>query len=91
MGISKKVFEVTQGFQFDRFAEDIEFSIRIKKAGFRVGLIAEAFVFHKRRSNFFQFFKQVFNFGKGRALIGKKHPEEVRITHWFPAVFPLEQ
>lgn len=89
MGISKKVFEVTQGFQFDRFAEDIEFSIRIKKAGFRVGLIAEAFVFHKRRSNFFQFFKQVFNFGKGRALIGKVHPEEVRITHWFPAAFTI--
>jgi hypothetical protein len=54
-----------------------------------VGLIPEAFVFHKRRTNFIQFFKQVFNFGKGRALIGKVHPEEVKLAHWFPALFTL--
>jgi len=89
MGIARKVFEVTEGFRFDRFAEDIEFSIRMKKAGFRTGLISDAFVYHKRRANFYQFFKQVFNFGKGRALIGKVHPEEVRIAHWFPALFTL--
>lgn len=89
MGMSKAVFEKTQGFAFDRFAEDIELSIRMKKAGFRTGLIPDAFVFHKRRSTFVQFFKQVFNFGKGRALIGRVHPEEVKFTHWFPAVFLL--
>ncbi|HET9485882.1 MAG TPA: glycosyltransferase [Chryseosolibacter sp.] len=89
MGISKKVFEVTEGFRFDRYAEDIELSIRMKKAGFRIGLISDAFVYHKRRATFFQFFKQVFNFGKGRALIGKVHPEEVKLTHWFPALFTI--
>jgi len=89
MGISKKVFEVTGGFKFDRYAEDIEFSIRMKKAGFRIGLISDAFVFHRRRATFFQFFRQVFNFGKGRALVGKAHAEEVRIAHWFPAFFTL--
>lgn len=89
MGISKKVFQVTGGFRFDRYAEDIEFSIRMKKEGFRIGLIPEAFVFHKRRSTFPQFFKQVSNFGKGRALIGTVHPEEIKITHWFPTVFTL--
>lgn len=89
MGISRKVFEVTQGFKFDRFAEDIELSIRMKKAGFRIGLISEAFVYHKRRATFIQFFQQVFNFGKGRALIGKVHPEEVRVAHWFPAFFTI--
>ena len=89
MGISRHVFEVTGGFQFDRFAEDIEFSIRMKKSGFRTGLIPEAFVYHKRRATFNQFFKQVFNFGKGRALVGKVHPEEVKLTHWFPAMFTI--
>lgn len=87
MGISRAVYERTQGFSFDRFAEDIEFSIRMKKAGFRTGLISDAFVFHKRRANLAQFFRQVFNFGKGRAMIGRVHPEEVRLTHWFPAIF----
>lgn len=87
MGISRKVFEVTNGFTFSRLAEDIEFSIRMKKAGFKVGLIEKAFVFHKRRTTFNQFFKQVFNFGKGRVLIGTVHPEEVKLTHWFPTIF----
>ena len=87
MGISRNVFAVTGGFRFDRFAEDIEFSIRMKKAGFQIGLISEAFVYHKRRAGFLQFFRQVFFFGKGRALIGKVHPGEVKIAHWFPASF----
>lgn len=89
MGISSAVFQSTGGFKFDRYAEDIEFSIRMRNAGFKVGLIPEAFVYHKRRTNFSQFFRQVFNFGKGRALIGKKYPREVKLTHWFPAFFTL--
>lgn len=89
MGLSRKVFEATGGFQFDRLAEDIELSIRIRQKGFRVGLIPEAYVYHKRRSGFGQFFNQVFNFGKGRALVGKRHPKEVKLTHWIPALFTL--
>ncbi|HEY0743566.1 MAG TPA: glycosyltransferase [Chryseosolibacter sp.] len=89
MGISRTVFEQTGGFQFDRYAEDIEFSIRMKEKGFRIGLIPEAFVYHKRRTSLSQFYKQVFHFGKGRALIGKKYPSEVKLTHWFPTGFFL--
>jgi len=89
MGISRKVFETTHGFAFDRFAEDIEFSIRMKEAGFHVGLIADAFVYHKRRTNFKQFYHQVFNFGRGRVLVGRKHPTEIKLTHWFPSIFVM--
>lgn len=87
MGISRNVFEKTRGFAFDRYAEDIEFSVRMKKGGFKVGLIPEAFVFHKRRTTFEQFYRQVSNFGKGRAMVGKVHPDEVKATHWFPTLF----
>jgi hypothetical protein len=52
-----------------------------------VGLIPEAFVYHKRRTSWRQFFRQVSNFGKGRVLVGRAHPGEVKLTHWFPAVF----
>jgi glycosyltransferase involved in cell wall biosynthesis len=89
MGISRKVFDATGGFKFDRYAEDIEFSIRMKEAGFQVGLISEAFVYHKRRTTFKQFFHQVYNFGRGRALIGRVYPREVKLTHWFPTLFTL--
>lgn len=87
MGISREVFEKTGGFTFTRLAEDIEFSIRMRKMGFRVGLIPEAFVYHKRRTSLEQFFQQVTNFGKGRVLVGKVHPGEIKLTHWFPTVF----
>lgn len=87
MGISKSVFEKTGGFAFDRLAEDIELSIRMKKMGFRVGLIPAAYVYHKRRTSLRQFFYQVQGFGRGRVRVGKVHPEEMKITHWFPAVF----
>jgi glycosyltransferase involved in cell wall biosynthesis len=89
MGMSKKVFSATNGFRFTRFAEDIELSIRMKEAGFNVGLIEEAFVYHKRRANLKQFFWQVSNFGKGRVHIGNAYPSEVKITHWIPALFTL--
>lgn len=89
MGLSRRVYEVTKGFQFDRFAEDIELSIRMRLADFKVGLIPEAFVYHKRRTTLQQFFKQVYNFGKGRVLVGNRFPGEVKLTHWFPTLFML--
>lgn len=87
MGIRREAFKLTGGFHFDRFAEDIELSIRMKKMGLRVGLIPEAFVYHQRRATFKAFFYQVSNFGKGRVLVGRAHSGEVRLVHWFPALF----
>ncbi|HCM77962.1 MAG TPA: glycosyltransferase [Cytophagales bacterium] len=89
MGISKNVFLKTGGFKFDRFAEDIEFSLRMKQSGFRIGYIPEAYVYHKRRTNFKQFFWQVFNFGRGRVLVNRVHSGAVKITHWLPAFYTI--
>lgn len=87
MGISRNVFEKTGGFKFNRLAEDIELSIRMRKHGFKVVLLAEAFVYHKRRTTLKQFYNQVSSFGKGRIQVGREHPGEIKLTHWFPAVF----
>ncbi len=87
MGMTKESFIKTGGFKFDRLAEDIELSIRMKNLGLRIGLIPEAFVFHKRRIDFEQFFRQVSGFGKGRILVGRAHPGSVKLMHWFPALF----
>ena len=89
MGMSREVYERTKGFQFDRYAEDIELSVRIRKLGFKTSLIPDAFVYHKRRTSLPQFFKQVSNFGKGRILVGRNHPGEIKIVHWLPAFFLL--
>jgi glycosyltransferase involved in cell wall biosynthesis len=87
MGMSRKAYEQTGGFKFDRFAEDIEFSLRAVKLGLKVGLIPEAFVYHKRRATFGQFFRQVSNFGKGRVHVGREHRGAIKLTHWFPSFF----
>jgi cellulose synthase/poly-beta-1,6-N-acetylglucosamine synthase-like glycosyltransferase len=70
-------------------AEDIELSIRMKNAGFRSVLIPDAFVYHKRRVNFEQFYNQVSNFGRGRIQVGRAHPGAVKLTHWLPAFFTV--
>jgi glycosyltransferase involved in cell wall biosynthesis len=87
MGMTREAYQKTGGFLFERYAEDIELSMRAVKLGLRVGLIADAFVYHKRRTNFNQFFKQVSNFGMGRIHVGRAHPGAIKITHWFPAFF----
>jgi glycosyltransferase involved in cell wall biosynthesis len=89
MGLSREVYKRTGGFAFARFAEDIELSIRMHQAGFKVGLIRDAYVYHKRRASFAQFFRQVFHFGRGRVMVGRAHPEAVKMTHWFPTFFMM--
>ncbi|MBI3220554.1 MAG: glycosyltransferase [Bacteroidetes bacterium] len=89
MGLSRNAWLKTAGFQFDRLAEDIELSVRMRKLNLRVELIPDAFVYHKRRTSFKQFFFQVANFGRGRILVGAKHPGEVKWVHWFPAFFTI--
>ncbi|MFM2136307.1 MAG: hypothetical protein RL021_1707 [Bacteroidota bacterium] len=87
MGFSKDVFEKTKGFSVMRFGEDIDMSIRILKCGFRTALIREAGVYHKRRTSFRQFFKQVYNSGIARINLQKRHPGSLKAVHAFPALF----
>lgn len=89
MGMARKTYERTGGFSAMRFGEDLELSMRLVKCGFRVGLMADAFVYHKRRVHFWQFFKQVHNSGIARINLYKRHPEALQAVHWFPALFTL--
>ena len=89
MGISRKVFEKTGGFPITRMhpGEDMIFSIEIIKKGFSTKLLTEAFVYHKRRTNFPKFFKQVFGFGKTRFLISLLYPDTFNIFFLVPSAF----
>jgi len=89
MGLSREVWEKTGGFIITRLGEDIEYSIRIHKMGFKIGLIPDAIVFHKRRTSFIQFFKQLHFFGRARINIYKFFPGELKLVHFFPAAFTL--
>ena len=89
MGISREVWEKTGGFILTRLGEDIEFSIRVQSLGFKTGLIPGAIVYHKRRTSFTQFYKQLHFFGRARINIYKHFPSELKIVHFFPAGFTI--
>jgi glycosyltransferase involved in cell wall biosynthesis len=89
MGISRKVWEKLGGFIITRLGEDIEYSIRIQEAGFRIGLIPNAKVYHKRRTSFLQFWKQLHFFGRARINITTFFPKTLKAVHFFPALFTL--
>ena len=89
MGISREVWETVGGFVLTRLGEDIEYSIRIHEAGFKIGLIPKAVVYHKRRTNFSQFYKQLHFFGRARINIYKFFPSQLKLVHFFPALFTL--
>lgn len=89
MGISREVYEKTGGYKITRMGEDLEFSIRIMRSGFRVVLIEEAFVFHKRRTDFRQFYRQLHFFGRARVNIQQFYPDEVKPVHLLPAIFVI--
>ncbi len=89
MGYSRAVFNKTKGFSGMRFGEDIDMSIRILKDGFTVKLIEKAYVFHKRRTDFKKFYKQVFNSGIARINLTRLHPGTLKIVHLLPALFTV--
>ena len=89
MGVRREVYQALGGFSKMRFGEDIDFSIRIFKEGYRCRLFPGAWVYHKRRTDLRKFFKQVHNSGIARINLYKKYPESLKLVHLLPAVFTL--
>lgn len=90
MGCRRSLFEVLGGFSEDmRYGEDIDFSLRLIKAGAKVCLFPEAFVYHKRRVNLRKFFMQVHHSGEARVALEERHPGSTKMVHWLPACFTI--
>jgi len=87
MGLSREVYQSIGGFIHPNMAEDIELSLRIKKAGFRLELVREAFVYHQRKNNFLSFIRQSFQFGRNRVFIRNYHKDALKPVHLLPVVF----
>ena len=89
MGIRRDVYLQLGGFTKMRFGEDIDFSYRIVEAGYMPRLFPEAWVWHKRRTDFRKFFRQVYNSGIARINLEKRHPGTMKLVHLLPTVFTL--
>ena len=89
MGISRKAFQDTGGFGNIHPGEDPDLTIRLWEMGYKTQLITDAYVFHKRRISWIQYYKQVNKFGKCRPILNYRYPHTSRITYWFPTFFIL--
>jgi GT2 family glycosyltransferase len=89
MGVRRDVYLKLGGFSKMRFGEDIDFSYRIVEAGFRPRLFPDAWVWHKRRTDFRKFFRQVYNSGIARINLEKRHPGTLKLVHLLPTVFTV--
>ncbi|MDR1743530.1 MAG: glycosyltransferase [Dysgonamonadaceae bacterium] len=89
LGVSKQAFDAIGGYGTMRFGEDIDFSLRLLENGFSTALIPDAFVYHKRRTDFKKFFKQVYNSGIARVNLHLVHPGSLKPVHLLPSVFAI--
>lgn len=89
MGISKNAFLASGGFGNIHPGEDPDLSIRLWQLGFKTKLIAEAYVYHKRRIDWNKFYIQVSKFGKARPILNSWYPDYAKPTYFFPTLFIL--
>ena len=95
LGIRREAYLKLGGFSQTRFSkmslygEDIDFSIRIFRAGYTCRLFPDAWVWHKRRTDFRKFWRQVYNSGYARINLWRMYPEALKPVHALPSVFTL--
>lgn len=89
MGVRREVYSAVGGFAKMRFGEDIDLSYRLVEGGYSTRLIPEAWVWHKRRTDFDKFYRQVYNSGIARIHLSKRHPGTLKLVHLLPAAFTV--
>ena len=89
MGIRKEIFENISGMCGLRHGQDLEYSNRIYKAGYRVKFLPDVYVYHRRRISIYKFFKQIFNWGVARINLGKLDSSMLKPIHCLPFLMLL--
>ena len=88
MIVRRDIFQEVGGFNPQlRYGEDIDFSLRMEKAGYRGRLFVDLKVLHYRKANLHTFFQQVYQSGCARVRISQLHPGSTKLVHLLPAVF----
>ncbi|CAA7193694.1 glycosyltransferase [Chryseobacterium potabilaquae] len=87
MGVKKDVFNKVGGFSEMRIGEDPDLSMTLWEKGYTTAYFDDISVYHKRRVDFGKFSKQVYQFGCARPILNQRHPNYVKISFAFPALF----
>lgn len=87
MGVNREIFNKVGGFSDMRIGEDPDLSMTLWENGYTTKFYDNIGVYHKRRTDFGRFSKQVYQFGVARPILNQRHPAYTKITFWFPTVF----
>lgn len=74
--VTRKAFEAISGFNkvYQVAGDDVDFCWRLEQAGFKIGFHGAAFVWHRRRTSLYRYFRQQKGYGKAEALLMRDHP-----------------
>jgi GT2 family glycosyltransferase len=75
--VTRTAFEAIDGFdpQFHTAGDDVDFCWRLRDAGFRLGFVPGAFVWHWRRPSVRAFLRQQLGYGAAERRLLAKHPD----------------
>ncbi|MFK7909325.1 MAG: glycosyltransferase [Akkermansiaceae bacterium] len=76
--VRKEALQEIGGFNANYWVagDDVDFCWRLRAADFRMGFAGAAFVWHRRRTTLWRYFKQQYGYGKAEALLMRDHPEK---------------
>ncbi len=76
LAVTRAAFEAIGGFdpQFHTAGDDVDFCWRLHDAGFRLGFVPGAFVWHRRRPSVRAFLRQQLGYGRAEKILLTKHP-----------------
>jgi len=77
LAVTKAAFDAIGGFdpQFHTAGDDVDFCWRLRDAGYRLGFVPGAFVWHWRRPSLRAFLRQQRGYGIAERLLLAKHPQ----------------
>ncbi len=87
MGVRKSAFQTVGGFSEMRIGEDPDLSMTLWENGFQTVFFDNIGVYHKRRTDFGKFSRQVYQFGCARPILNQRHPKYVKLSFMFPSLF----
>ncbi|HEX2111726.1 MAG TPA: glycosyltransferase [Gaiellaceae bacterium] len=94
LGIRRELHEAVGGFDEDAFVVDLEYSLRVQRAGTELVFVPDAVVHYRYRDRLTDIFRQAFKYGQSLAAIERRYgdPGEARpsfarwlVSGWKPA------
>ncbi len=70
-----------------KVGEDFALNYKLRKTGYHLIRDPKAIVYYYKRKSFSAFSKQMYNYGKAKAIIAKKYPGSVGFLHCAPPFF----